>query len=183
MRNQAVTLCVVGVVAGVAVLGLTGQEQSQALFAQVPDMDMFHNFISTHGKSYATQEEFQLRYGQFKRNMALIRSHAINEPESTFTLAPNHLADYTVEEYRNMLGYKKVNKEASNKPFFKADPLRDVPESVDWREKNAVTPVKDQGQCGSCWAFSTTGALESRDFIATGVLNNYSEQQLVDCDT
>lgn len=182
MRNQALTLCVIGVAAGVAVLGLSGQEQSQALYGMTPDVDLFHNFIATHGKSYKNQEEFQLRFAQFKRNLALIRTHAAMNADATFTLGVNKFSDYTVEEYRNLLGYKKSHKLASNKPLFKADPARDVPASIDWRQKGAVTAVKDQGQCGSCWAFSTTGALESRDFIATGKLNDYSEQQLVDCD-
>ena len=58
---------------------------------------------------------------------------------------------------------------------------KQAPAEIDWRSQGVLNPIKNQGQCGSCWAFSTTGALESNIAVSTGSLNNFSEQQLVDC--
>ena len=105
------------------------------------------------------------------------------EENSTFTVGPNKFADWTPEEFKRLLGYiprTPEEKAESEKPTTLKQNIS-LPASVDWRTVGAVTPVKDQGQCGSCWAFSTTGSLEGAHFIATGKLVSLSEQQFVDC--
>ena len=77
-----------------------------------------------------------------------------------------------------MGGYKKLPTPAVNATAAPAKSVKDLPASVDWREKNAVTPVKNQGQCGSCWAFATTAMIESYAAIATGNLPALSSQQV-----
>jgi KDEL-tailed cysteine endopeptidase len=103
-------------------------------------------------------------------------------PESTVSLGLTEFAHLSNDEFRKRNGYKKSTKNEENIETYENN-FRLNPESVDWRNKGALTPVKNQGQCGSCWSFSAVETLESREFIiAKQPLKVLSEQELVDCE-
>jgi len=131
------------------------------------------------------------RYNIFKNNVDLIDSHnaAYEAGKFTFTLGINKFADQTNAEYKKLLGLRRTgqaappNKEihhSENHHHSESTP-NGVPATMDWRNFGAVTEVKDQGQCGSCWAFSATAAMEGRYFQTSGKLLSLSEQLCVDC--
>jgi len=88
---------------------------------------------------------------------------------------------HDLQEFSEFVGHFPANRGISTAEPFVPRRISDPPTEWDWRTKGAVSPVKDQRQCGSCWAFSTVGALEGWNFITTGTLKTFSEQQLVDC--
>ena len=142
----------------------------------------FMKYISKFGKEYETVEEFLLR----KEIFAEVHKH-INEvnsdPTSTYKAGHNFLSDYTREEYQALLGLRNMPM-----PDFELDDdeeeiAENLPISWDWRDKGMVTPVKDQGQCGSCWAFSAIEAIESGWMINGNEMEIMSTQELVDCTT
>jgi len=139
----------------------------------------FSRFVKTYSKKYATDDFFN-RYEIFKANLDLIELHN-SQAGITSTMGVNAFTDMTSVEFASkMNGYKPAAKK-SNKVAKKANTMKDVPTSWDWRTKGAVTPVKDQAQCGSCWSFSATGSIEGAWFLAKGNLTSLSEQQLMDC--
>ena len=180
MRKGYATLAVVGIAACIAAFAATYQPQSSSLYSTLSADDMeFIKYTALFSKSYGTKEEFDFRSNLFKNTLAFIRSENARN-ENTFTVGINKFADWTPAEYKRILGYKPHGG-AKNYPVASFDANVSLPTSVDWRNEGAVNPVKDQGQCGSCWAFSAVSGVESRYKIKSGTLLSLSEQQLVDC--
>jgi hypothetical protein len=142
---------------------------------------MWTHWKEENGKAYNGDE--MDRFQIFKSNIDLVR--AINSQELSYTLELNGFADMTATEVAEQYtGLKPQAPQWGDLPYlgrhnYTGEALAD---SVDWSTKGAVTPIKNQGQCGSCWSFSTTGSLEGAWEIATGKLVSISEQQFVDCD-
>merc|ERR1719440_532011 len=150
---------------------------------------MFEQFRRTHNKDYESAEESMSRFHQFKKNLDFIDNHnqEYEQGKHTYTVAVNQFADWTKEEYSTYVtknGLLPKRSALRNARALKADDImqgEEIAASVDWTTKGAVTPVKNQGQCGSCWAFSTTGSTEGAHQIKTGKLISLSEQELMDC--
>ena len=145
---------------------------------------LFKHYIAQHNKHYHV-DEVHVRFANFKANVDLVAAHNAKAAAhtSSYKLAVNQFADMSKEDFRaKYLGFKFVDQaHLRAKNTAPVSNNFSLPASVDWNAKGAVTPVKNQGQCGSCWAFSTTGSVEGAWFLAKGQLVSLSEQQLVDC--
>jgi len=131
-----------------------------------------------HKKAYTGAEE-QHRFKTFIANIDTIAR--MNKEHKTAKFGINHFADLTSAEFKkNYTGSAHIERNVNQSEVFKPAAIK-LPDSVDWRTKGAVTGVKNQGQCGSCWTFSATGAIEGHYFISSGKLVSFSEQQIVDC--
>ena len=144
-----------------------------------PAVVEFSDFTQRYNKTYSA-DEYDLRYDIFRNNLEKIRTH--NEKNLSWKLGVNQFADLTADEFRmQFLGFKKPLDD-NNIPRltdYSLKNLGDLPKEVDWSSK--LPPVKDQGQCGSCWAFSAVCAIEGANSIKNGKVVSLSEQQLVDC--
>jgi cathepsin F len=147
--------------------------------------NQFQKFMKEHNKKYTNIDEYMARYNTFKKNYEKLETMTISsDSKVSHSVGLTKFADISTQEFRRTylnLKISPVHLQRTSKPTFLTY-LADVPESFDWREKKVVGPVKDQGQCGSCWAFCTVGNLEGLHAIKTGEFVQYAEQQLVDCD-
>ncbi|CAF3771865.1 unnamed protein product [Rotaria socialis] len=139
----------------------------------------------TNNKRYSDIEEFTRRI-VWEANLKTVNNHNLEADLGvhTYWLGMNKYGDLTVSEFVRMMNGYNVTMRAErteSRPEFTRNSNVALPDTVDWRDKGYVTGIKDQGQCGSCWAFSSTGALEGQHFKATGQLVSLSEQNLVDC--
>lgn len=135
-----------------------------------------------HGKSYRNHKEEMLRHVTWQANKKYIDEHNQHAGVFGYTLKMNQFGDLENSEFKSLYnGYRMSSAPRKGKPFVPAARVQDLPASVDWSKKGWVTPVKNQGQCGSCWSFSATGSMEGQHFNATGTLMSLSEQNLVDC--
>ncbi|KAF5743709.1 vignain [Tripterygium wilfordii] len=148
--------------------------------------DLYERWRSHHTVSRSIVEKHE-RFNVFKENVKHV--HRTNKMDKPYKLKLNKFADLTNHEFKSMYAGSKIKHHrtfrgapSASGSFMYAN-VESVPPSVDWRKKGAVAAVKDQGQCGSCWAFSTVVAVEGINYIKTNKLVTLSEQELIDCDT
>ena len=162
---------------------------SHSFVSEMDEWDMFHDFKDKFSKDYQDVVELETRFNIFRTNVREMIVHNANKT-NTFAMDINQFSDLTAAEFKDQFvsgGFIK-NKHSTRSAVgigaacsaFSGTGAA-VPESVDWRSKGAVTGVKDQGQCGSCWSFSASGAMEGAWAISKGELVSISEQELVDC--
>lgn len=176
----------------VVFIGLLAAAHAVSFFDLVKEE--WHAYKSEHKKTYESETEENFRLKIFMDNKHKIAKHnqEFEAGSVSYKLKLNKYADLLHHEFvRTLNGFNrtvglKLFKGAQLNPVEEAvtfiEPANvEVPKSVDWRTKGAVTEVKDQGHCGSCWSFSATGALEGQHFRKSGVLVSLSEQNLVDC--
>ncbi|XP_022739917.1 senescence-specific cysteine protease SAG39-like [Durio zibethinus] len=168
-----------------ALIFTVGALVCQATSRSLQDASMYERheqWMARYGRVYQDNNEREGRFNIFKQNVARIESFN-SANDKPYKLGVNQFADLTNEEFIASRNRFKGHICSNKATTFKYENFTALPSTVDWRNKGAVTPIKDQGQCGSCWAFSAVAAMEGVTKLATGKLVSLSEQELVDCDT
>lgn len=171
-----------------AVIGATTAAGLQAVETGPLDSYSFEDYATAFGKTYATPAERESREAIFARNLAVIKAHNAN-PDKLFVMAVNHMADMTDEEFRAVsTGHTPVSRRGLAPYLRGVSTIAEAPKkhtsiaaALDWRNHSVVTPVKNQGGCGSCWAFASVANMESHYAIKTGELHELSTQQVTSC--
>jgi len=140
----------------------------------------FEDYVKEFKKHYSSSELI-VRKQIFNTRLDQIRQHNEDSTKS-WKMGLNHMVDWSEQELKQLRGVKKGLARRQEPTFdFNQVDTKALPTHVDWRTKGIITPVKDQGQCGSCWSFGTTETIESYFALSTGLLEDLSEQQILDC--
>jgi len=188
MKTTATHLTAFLTTAAAAFVVLASANETTTYLGSPRNLDTygFDDFVSEHDKKYSDETERSFRETIFGKNLAIVRMHNARflNGETTWFMDVNHLADMTTAEFAAIRGtYTPL-------PSSETSSLRGLdlnsfvasnPKSVDWRTKGVVTDVKNQGGCGSCWAFSATETVESHYAIASGKLVELAPQTYVNC--
>mmetsp|Transcript_65302 Transcript_65302/g.147351 ORF Transcript_65302/g.147351 Transcript_65302/m.147351 type:complete len:357 (-) Transcript_65302:85-1155(-) len=182
MAVAASVLVLAGLVAGSGAQPTTGLEDS---CASTEDAELFRCWLAAYKDSISRSgssvtSSLEQRFSVFQQNLALIREHNA-QPLRSWDMAANEFAAHTWEEFKQEKLSTSQDCSATHGPAPRQRLSSTPPASVDWRTKGVVTPVKNQGGCGSCWTFSTSGVVESHLALAGKNLTSLSEQQLIDC--
>ena len=165
------------------VLALLAVTCTFAMKATSEGESMFNEFVSRYSKVYHSEAERRKRFANFEATLKRAAAKIQRNPEAEYGI--NFFSDFTPEEFKTYHSLKR-DKGALRDRELRTDPQFQVsgsfPQTFDWRKKGAVSYVKNQQQCGSCWAFSTTGVIESSWFLAGHNLTTVSEQEIVSCD-
>jgi len=153
---------------------------SVALCLEIPYVPSFDEWLVEFPKTHYQNnpEEYAYRKSVYESNVEEVQK--INSKNLTWVAGTNAYSDLTWDEFKDYFNIAPQDCSATAKSG-RSLPHSTIPDTIDWRDKGMVTPVKNQGSCGSCWTFSTTGAVESAWAIAGNTLTNLAEQQLVDC--
>uniref|UniRef100_A0A672YC83 Cathepsin La n=1 Tax=Sphaeramia orbicularis TaxID=375764 RepID=A0A672YC83_9TELE len=149
-----------------------------------PKLDKHWDLWKTWNSKLYHEAEDGWRRMIWEKNLRKIELHNLEQSmgKHSYRLGMNRYGDLSLQEFRQVMrGYRTEARRKTTGSMFMEPNFLNTPKAVDWRQKGYVTPVKDQGNCGSCWAFSATGALEGQRFRKTGKLVSLSEQNLIDC--
>ncbi|XP_008225270.1 PREDICTED: zingipain-2-like [Prunus mume] len=166
------------------VLGTLASQATSRTLSEASFAAKHEQWMTKYDRVYEDNAEKERRFAIFKKNLQFVEKFN-SEGNKTYKLGLNEHSDLSDEEFlRQRTGYKRATESTSSANIsfrYKDLSPTDVPPSIDWREKGAVTPIKNQLRCGCCWAFSAVAAVEGINQIQTGELISLSEQQLLDC--
>ena len=181
-KQLTASIAAVGLAATVALYNVSADQVSlyQQNYEVISNEEQeFMKFMAKYGKTYGTKEEYKFRLNQFAEKFRLAEEHN-SQNGQTSTMGVNKFSDMTQDEMKRMNGFISAEDQIGGDREAVWD-TTNLADEINWVTKGAVTPVKNQGQCGSCWSFSSTGALEGAHFTKTGELVSLSESNLVDC--